>query len=230
MNANRVAPILMVMNEELWIERVLRPLTAVFSLVFVGDTGSTDATARIAADMRGVLVIQYGRKNPAELGQVRYRVARHAMEYGKTHAWLVDGDHLYSESAIRWVLDQKWPDGRFLGFVTMLSLDQDEQGQLWEMADLFSYPPIYPINEKWHGDYPFEVPLAIDDPNLYHYFSTPPDHRYHAVHLHRLRRSPHDKSVFLREQKQKQFCMADKPIERTVRFDLESWTNGNTGG
>jgi len=223
MNPQHVAPILMVKNEALWIEHVLRPLTAVFPQVFVGDTGSTDGTDRIAADTEGVLVIQYGKKNAAELGQIRYRVARHAMEYGKKYAWLVDGDQLYSEAAMRWVLDQPWPEGRFLGFVTMISLDVDEGGKLWEMADAFSYPPIYSINEKWHGDYPFEVPLAFDEPGLYHYFTAPPDLRYHAVHLHRLQRSPHDGGVIGRVQKQKQFCLADKPIPRTVPFNLDSW-------
>ena len=39
-----IVPVLLVMNEEVWIKRILTALTHVFPHVIVSDTGSTDAT------------------------------------------------------------------------------------------------------------------------------------------------------------------------------------------
>ena len=223
-HADKTIPLLMVKNEEFWIAEILRPLSAVFKHILLGDTGSNDRTVDIAAEFPNVEIILYGPQKPPGLGQVRYRMAQYGRNLGYTHALLVDGDQLYNQETLRWVLSQSWPDGRFLGFVTMLSLDRDENGDLWEMADLFSYPPLYLLNEKWHGDYPFEVPDAFDHSELYRYFEAPPEYRYHAVHLHRLRRSPRDDTVFGRVDKQQSFSMQKRDIPRTQRFDFKHWT------
>lgn len=216
-------PVLMVRNEEYWIERVLAPLLAVCGRAVVGDTGSTDRTPELARALPGVHLIEMGALGPQELGQARRELGRYAARLGAEWILQVDGDELYQAAALRAILDEGMPAGTRAGFTLMLSLDRDETGELWEMADLFNRLALMPVGCRWSGEYPFEVPEVFNDPGGFHYFQPPAGLRYHAVHLHRLDRSPADGEVVYRRQKRFQFSMQDKRVPRTAPFDLEGW-------
>ena len=55
-----LAPVVLVKNEETWLERVLRPLVSQFGIAIVGDTGSTDATRDVARALAGVELLELG--------------------------------------------------------------------------------------------------------------------------------------------------------------------------
>lgn len=216
-------PVVMVRNEEFYIERVLRPLAEVFGHVVLGDTGSTDRTMEIARGVPNVEVLELGPKTPAELGQVRRTLGARVVELGAPNMFMVDGDELYHARTLRWLKALEPPEGGAAGFVTMVSVDRADDGQLWEMDDLFNRLAIMPALVPWKGAYPFEIPEVFDYPDTFWYASLPPGFRYHALHLHRLQRSSADADVFIRRQKQFQFSMQDKAVPRTVPLDAERW-------
>lgn len=219
-----LAPVVLVKNEEIWLERVLRPLVSQFGIAIVGDTGSTDATRDVARGVRGVELLELGPLGAPQLGQARRTLGRRALELGRQWIMQVDGDELYHPAALAQIAANPMPEGRQLGFTAMLTIDQDEAtGEYWELDDLFSRAAVMPAGVAWAGDYPFEAPVVFGDPRNFFYWDAPPGLRYHALHLHRLQRSPHDSAVMLRQQKQHQFSMIDKKIPRTQLLDHEGW-------
>lgn len=217
------APVVMVKNEEIWIQRVLRPLVAVFGLALVGDTGSTDDTVALARAVNGVDVTEFGPMDPSALGQVRRELGRLALVKGLPWIMMVDGDELYHEDALRLIAGYEPPEGKSLGYTTMLTLDLDAEGNYWELADKFSRTAVMPSDTAWKGQYPFEVPVLFDRPQTFFYYPNVEGMGYHAVHLHRLVRSRHDDGVMFRQQKQYRFSMQDVRIPRVGRFEPAGW-------
>lgn len=216
-------PVVMVRNEEYYIGRVLAPLAEVFGHVVLGDTGSTDRTAEIARAVPNVEVIELGELNPHQLGQARAQLGARIAQLGVPTMFLVDGDELYHVETLRWLRDLDPPENGLAGFVTMVTIDLDEQGRLWEMDDKFSRLAFQPAQCAWHGDYPFEAPDVFNYPECFWYASLPKGWGVHALHLHRLQRSPHDDKVFIRRQKQFQFAMQSVAVPRTVPLDAARW-------
>lgn len=221
---DRITPVLMVKNEANWIQAVLRPLVAVFGHALLGDTGSTDGTAELAEEIPGVEVLRLGPLSARELGQTRRKLGRHARQnIGSDWIMQVDGDELYHPEALAYLAQQEIPAGKQAGFTTLVSLDADQDGQLWEMEDIFARLAILPADVAWTGDYPFEVPVVFEHPPLFWYADLPESWRYHGVHLHRLERSPQDDAVMLRRDKRFQFSMVDRIVRRTRPWDREGW-------
>jgi glycosyltransferase involved in cell wall biosynthesis len=221
-------PVLMVKNEERWLEPVLEPLLHVFGRAIVGDTGSTDGTVAIAHSFEQCEVIEYGPQTPHGLMTVRQDLGMLAQQRGAKFIFLCDGDELYNTRALLHIAQEGMAEGMKAGFTTMLSVDEDDAGNLYEMDDKFSRLAVTPAGGTWHSAYPFEIPAEFDEvlagAPIKSYFTLPSVFGYHAVHLHRLKRSRCDGEVFMRLEKQKQFSLHDNPnIYRTAPFDLNKW-------
>jgi len=221
-----LVPTVMIKNEELWIEDVLKPLSEVFDRILVADTGSIDRTVEIVRSFSNADLSLEGNQIPSGLTHVRQKLTHRARELGYSHFLLVDGDELYNRAGLRSILEQSDFSKVFGGYTSMTSLDADDDGQLWELDDQFSRLAVHPTTTTWRGDYPFELPDVFENPKKYPwvYYTTPNGQGYHGVHLHRLERSSQDDQVVYRTAKRFQFCMQDKPqIQRRDRFDLDRW-------
>lgn len=217
-----ILPVLMVRNEERFIAQVLRPLLAVFGDALVADTGSTDDTPRLIR-AAGATLVEVGPQSLEGLTQTRRRLGQEVWRRGVPWQFLVDGDELYAEAALRAVAAVGVPAGTSVAYTSMVSLEEDADGTVWELQDQFNRCAIFPADAKWGGTYPFDSPDAFGRPQGFYYYDPPTGLRYHGVHLHRLRRSRRDDDVVLRLQKQKQFCLRDVTVARGPRFDLEGW-------
>jgi len=219
-----IIPTVLVRNEENYIAAVLRPLLAVFGRVLLGDTGSSDSTPDIAAALTGVEVLHFGVVSAAAFTECRRELGRQVAVRGADWQFLCDGDELYNVTTLRSIADAEPPATLQAGYTNMLTLDVDDDGQLYEMQDNFSRLAVMPALTAWRGDYPFDIPAVFERGVGFYYYALPAGYRYHALHLHRLQRSGRDGEVLLRPQKRKQFSMIDKPhIARTVPFDLAAW-------
>lgn len=223
MRAQDIIPTVMVRNEERYIADVLRPLVYVFGRVLLGDTGSTDATLANAASIPGVQIIQYGRQSQAQLTDIRQQLGLRAHALGAPWQLLCDGDELYSVPTLEALVAEELPAHARTGFTKMVTLDEDENGNLWEMADRFDRQALLPSDCRWMGTYPFDVPDVFNYPAGFFYFTEPAGFRYHALHLHRLVRSGYDDEVLLRLYKRKRFGLQELSIPRTVPFNMTEW-------
>lgn len=213
---------MMVKNEGRFLEKVLKSALLLSGTVVVGDTGSTDNTAEIAKSFDGVKYLPLGNLVPAQLGVARNLLASFAFDYGAKWVMVVDGDEYYFPEQMTYLGEQEMPEGKVLGYTTMVSVDEDEEtGEWWLLDDRFNRQAIYPADMKMVGVYPFEAPEAWEyqSPKINHYFDVPEGNIGHAYHLHRLRRSNLDADVYLRLKKQKQFSMQDVEVPRLHRID-----------
>lgn len=217
-----IIPTVMVKNEAYHIQAVLRPLVAVFGTVLVGDTGSTDDTAALAESV-GAQVYHLGPKDARGLTDTRRRLGQEAGLRGARWQLQCDGDELYNVAGLTVVRDTPLPEGASCGFTSVVTLDPDESGQVWELADQFCRLAVLPVNCKWGGDYPFDSPDCFARHQGFFYYPLPAGQRMHAVHLHRFTRSPRDDEVLIRNHKRTQFAMRDAVVPRTVIFDLAVW-------
>ena len=219
-----IIPTVLVKNEERYIGRVLSALSAVFETVLLGDTGSTDATREIARAVPRVQVIEFGPVSTRAFTEARRELGKQVAMCGATWQFLCDGDELYCAATLRGIVAQGMPPGKQAGFTDLRSLDADDQGGLWEINDGYTRLAMLPAGVRWKGDYPFDIPLVFDSPELYHYFSAVPGYRYHGLHLHRLVRSGQDDSVMFRKDKQMLFSMmVREDVARVCPFDLAAW-------
>ncbi len=97
----------------------------------------------------------------------------------------------------------------------MVTIDDDGQ-VFWELDDVFSRLALFPLTDDWIGEYPFEAPASWRDETSYFYYPIADD-AIHAVHLHRLQRSPRDDETYLRNQKRFQFAMRERHDVRRVQ-------------
>lgn len=216
MTTNPILPILLVRNEEWTIAPVLEAAVAAFGWALVGDTGSTDATPEIARSTRWARVVSLGTLSPRDLGRARALLARMGQEMGATWGFQVDGDELYDVAKLAAVANAPIPSGKRAGFTKLLTIDFDEEtGTFWELNDVFSRLALFPLGDDWIGEYPFEYPAVFEDEAARFYYEIADD-EVHGIHLHRLRRSPRDGEVYLREQKRFQFSMQEKPHVKRV--------------
>ena len=214
-----IIPAMMIRNEEYYIREVVQPLVDVFGWVVVCDTGSEDRTLAILDSIPGAIVTQFGKCTPKELTDVRGEMMWIARQHKADHVLLVDGDELYSREALTLIRDYPIPAGKVTGFTTMLTLDPDENENLWEMNDPFTRHCLLPANDIWGGEYPYDVPASYANPEGYFYYPHFTNGRYHAVHLHRLQRSSLDANTLLRREKQFQFGLQNLPnITKTIPY------------
>jgi glycosyltransferase involved in cell wall biosynthesis len=207
-----ITPCFMVKNEEIWIERILRPFANLFPQIIVADTGSTDGTLAQIAKIPNAHVMKYARLSPAELGKCRQWMQEEAKQlFGATHIWLIDGDELYPTKYIRYILDNMMADNALSGYTYGVECTEKENGECWLFGVGVNRQAIFSVDAKWHGDHPFESPdCYVPGHPLNHYFQSP-GWLYHFFHIHQMKRSHKDADVFLRNQKRYQFSMQNHP-------------------
>ena len=100
--------------------------------------------------------------------------------------------------------------------------EADALGQMWTMADRFNRQAIFPLADTWNGEYPFESPSVSGLGGAANFYLPLPDGLHqHALHLHRLVRSPHDGVVYRRLEKQFQYSMVPVTVPREGRLENE---------
>src|SRR5688572_5477989 len=129
-----IVPVLLVKNEEIWIERVLAPLISVFPHVIVTDTGSSDSTVDVIEGMRDrgadILLITHPGMDPKQLGKCRQDMQEQARDiFDATHIFLVDGDELYPSKYLRFIRDYPMPENALSGFTWGKEIRQLPNGQ-----------------------------------------------------------------------------------------------------
>lgn len=228
-----IIPVLLIKNEELWIEHVLRPLVSVFPHVIVTDTGSTDSTVGIINDMmdRGANIHLISHSHPVEpagLGDCRYNMQQRAKEmYDATHIFLVDGDELYPRKYLQFIHDYPMPENALSGFTWGKEIRELENGELHFLElngqDVgLNRQAIISVDSKWSGVYPFESPSTYvpGDPTNYYWKS--PDPTWHFFHLHQTTRSNRDSDVHIRQKKKFQLSLQETPNVHPGRLWLKS--------
>lgn len=219
----KTLPCVLVRNEEYFIQSVLRPLTTVFERALLLDTGSSDRTVLLAAQIPGMYIEQAGEQDPVGITKCRQTMQDIAMHLGYEWVMQVDGDELYTVETLSQIVMQGMPHGKLAGFTTMVSVEQDEAGRWWTMRDRFSRLAILAANTVWTNEYPFESPSVFGNPSWFHYFDNAPGLQMHGLHLHRLARSSKDAEVMGRQDKQYKYSLQTKNVPRDEPLDAEYW-------
>jgi glycosyltransferase involved in cell wall biosynthesis len=229
-----IVPVLLVKNEELWIERVLTPLVNVFPHVIVSDTGSTDSTETIIQDMRthgaNIVLNSYPDLKPAQLGKCRQDMQDQARAlFDATHIFLVDGDELYPTKYLRFIQEFPMPENALSGFTSGKEIRELPNGELWYLRlngsndDIgLNRQAIISVDSRWSGEYPFESPSTYKPGDPTNYYWKPADPTCHFFHLHQTIRSNKDEDVYIRMKKRHQLSMRDTPDVSPGRLWLKS--------
>ena len=225
---SKIVPITMVKNEEIWIERVVTPLVKVFGHAIVADTGSTDNTRDIVANIPNVHLMTYDNLPPEEIGLCRGWMQKEAKElYGATHVFLVDGDELYTSKYLQYIYDNPMPENAMGGFTYGIECTELDNGECWLLGlngNLVgvSRHAIFSVDSKWRGVHPFESPdsFVAGDPTNHYWKSVNPEH--HFFHIHQMKRSHKDEDVMLRMGKKYKFSLRDAPEIIPHTFWLKS--------
>lgn len=213
-------PIILIKNEEKYIEKVVSSALKLSGVVIVGDTGSTDKTPDIVQSFERVVYVPMGEMTPSLLGLARNVLFGYARDMSAEFVFIVDGDELYLPDQMEFLGKQSMPEGKKIGFTTLLDLDEEGE-EVWALNNRFNRLAVHSPNWRYVGEYPFESPIGwTDDPSCYHYFPIFNNGIEHGYHLHRLNRSPVDYQVYMRKEKQYKFSLQDKEIPRTHRVSL----------
>lgn len=220
----KLLPIVMIKNEEIWIERVLQPLIEVFGEVIVGDTGSTDSTLSLLRGKPGVDLIEYPNLSMADVGRCRQWLQEKAETHGATHTLMVDGDELYPVRSLFQIAEHMLPSDKLGGFtagivVTSIFNQDTQEEEFWELDTLGSRMSVWKTDTKWSGVYPYENPSVFKpaQSSRFYYYPFYPGEYYHYVHLHQLKRSSKDHDVHFRTDKQFLYSMQPHPDIKPVR-------------
>jgi hypothetical protein len=222
--AMNVVPVLLIKNEEIWIERVLRPLVEVFGCAIVSDTGSTDTTMEQVKKVKGnVLLRQHEDLSPAELGQCRAWMQEEAKKlFDATHIFLVDGDELYPTKYLNFIKKYPMPETALSGFTWGIECTELDNGECWLYNVGLNRQAMISVDSKWSGLYPFESPDTYRPGDPSNYYWRAPDPSYRFYHIHQMKRSSRDGDVYLRLQKRYQFSMKDAPEIKPHKLWLNS--------
>lgn len=180
----------MIRNEEYWIEAVLRPLVNVFPVVIVGDTASTDRTPEIIKQFEKIHFVQLGNADPVQVGVFRENLQHIAADHGATHAMLVDGDEIYIEEMLRYIIENT-PADMVGGFPSGVNICERSNGELFESVRLCRHS-IFPVTSKWRGTYPYESPDTYLPGNPKNFYYKRHDEKYQFYHMQQTARSPRD--------------------------------------
>ena len=88
-------PIILIKNEEKYIEKVVSSALKLSGVVIVGDTGSTDKTPDIVQSFERVVYVPMGEMTPSLLGLARNVLFGYARDMSAEFVFIVDGDELY---------------------------------------------------------------------------------------------------------------------------------------
>jgi glycosyltransferase involved in cell wall biosynthesis len=216
-------PILMIKNEERFIERVLTPLANVFPQVIVADTGSTDSTLEQVAKVKNIHLVHYPNATPEELAMIRQYLQDIARGFGATHTMIVDGDEIYPTEYARFIHDNPMPENMKVGLVIGEEIAELPNGEWWKYDVRFNRMCVMSVDTQWQGIYPFEgVKMVLaENPELNYYWKWDnPLGQYY--HLHTMRRSSKDEDAHRRVEKKYQFSMRDRPDLKPKTFWLKN--------
>ena len=219
-------PIVLCKNEELWIDKVLRALTAVFPHVILADTGSTDGTLEKVRTLPGVTILEYANLPMEQVGLLRGEMQKVARDkFGASHVMLCDADELYPISYLRHIRDNPPPENFLSAYTYGLECGEKDNGECWVMGRYgelvgVSRQAIFSVDSNWRGVYPFESPDTFipGDPRNF-YYNAPGQHFYH---IHGMVRSSKDDEVYMRSYKRRLFSLAEHPEIVPTQFWLKS--------
>lgn len=227
---SQVSIVMMVCNEEYWIDLVLRPVLAQQIPLYVADCASQDSTPNIISALQGQVKDSYSHQfyyvhhekiTPEENGLVRQDLARLVET-----PWIlqIDGDELWAAVKLEDVLATDMDDYPHIvtGFAHVHNVIwRDSQ---FILANGISQHRLHRKDAKWVGEYPFES--TVDFGNKALYFEGGP----HAYHARYLERSSLDKQTYMRVVKQKYFNPDNKnswnkPVDLFSELGLPDYEN-----
>jgi hypothetical protein len=217
----------MTINEERFIRQCLTPLAAIFPVVIVADTGSTDNNLAEIAKVPNVYLMTSGRLTMEELGQKRGEMAQIAkIKFGATHTFQIDGDEIYNSRYLHFILDNPMPEGMLAGYTTGVECAELPNGEIWRYDTDFNRCAVFSVDSKWRGAWPFESPEAWqpEKPETqFHWPRTEPWQNFY--HMHHLVRSSRDADVTGRMEYKSKFSLQTKPDLQPAQFLFSSWAD-----
>ena len=191
---NNISAVMMVCNEEYWIDYAIKPLVNAGIEVFIGDCGSTDATLEILKiwkDCPLVHVTNYGKLSPDDNGKVRELLSHQA-----DTQWIliVDGDEIITKEGMPIILDIDM-DGWRGAFITKQILVWRNNN--FRIVKESSQRRICRRDNEWIHPYPFENMTDAEEYRKEFCYPT----GVTGYHMKFLERSSRDKDTYLRTEK-----------------------------
>lgn len=201
-----VSIVMMVKNEEYWLELAMRPVLELGLPLFIADCASDDSTPDIIKYLQKEHIFYYHRYDtitPKENGLARQELA----EAVNTN-WIlqIDGDELWTAKSLEYILSMDLSANRQIktGFVHVVNVLW-KQPEFWDysrfvIGDGISQHRLHRKDAEWHGDYPYESTGDFYTENAYYWPNGP-----HAYHVRYLTRSRLDNETYKRVEKLKYF-------------------------
>jgi len=219
-----ILPIVMTLNEERFIRQTLTPLSNVFPVVIVADTGSTDDALEEMAKVSHLHMVHYDHPDMETVGKIRGYLAWIAKQLGATHVIQVDGDEIYPTKYLQYLLDNPMPEGMVAGYTTGVECAELQHGEIWRYDTDFNRCAVFSVDSPWRGAWPFESPLAWDPDHPETQYHWPRTERWqNFYHMHHLVRSRKDHEVNGRIEYRNLFALQTKPELQPATFLLKSW-------
>ena len=220
-----ICPVVLTICEERFIRQCLAPLAACFPVVIVADTGSTDNNLAEIDKVPNVHLLQPGRLSMRELGLFRGEMAQIAKKYyGASHVIQIDGDEIYNQRYLKFILDNPMPDTAQAGYTTGVELAELPNGEIWRYDTDFNRCAVFSVDSKWRGEWPFESPEAWDPDHPETQYHWPRTERWqNFYHMHHLVRSSRDADVNDRMKYKNKFSLQTKDELKPVEKLLGSW-------
>lgn len=208
----RCAAVIMLQNEEYWLDYVLRPLANTPNLpIYIADVGSTDRSIQIieyyARQHPDFHFFNLGKISAEENGQLRSWMAH---KTGKPWILQVDGDEIWTRTGIDATLGVDMDDYPG-GFVTHQNVVFLEDG--WHYANRTSHMRIHRSDEVWIRQYPYETTMSTQKGLRYYYLDVL---KVMGYHMRFVERSSKDAETYARMSKFG--CFGDPPVYEP--FDL----------
>lgn len=208
---NNIAAVIMLQNEEYWLDYVLRPLVETPNLpIWIADCGSTDRSIEIIesyARRDDFHLLKLGKIDAETNGQVRSSLAKKS---GAPWILQVDGDEIWTREGIDATLgvDMKDFPGGFVTHQNVVWLDDG-----WHYANRTSHMRIHRSDEVWIRQYPYETTVSADQGLKYYYLDVL---KVMGYHMRFVERSSLDATTYARASKFN--CFGSPPVNE--KFDL----------
>jgi len=230
---SQVSVVMMVTNEEYWIDLALRPIIELQLPLYIADCASIDNTPDIISALQTqvkdsypqqLYYVRHEKITPKENGLVRQDLASQVAT-----PWIlqIDGDELWIQEKLKGVLYTDMDDSNIsTGFIHAHNVLWRNDGFL--LANGISQHRLHRKDAEWHGNYPFESTTAFGQTALY-FLGGP-----HAYHVRYLERSAYDAQTYMRVEKQAYFDPDNKnswnkPVDLFGELGLPQYYNPYVG-